>query len=82
MCLLLMFPVQPAAVRVDLNVIKTVMAEYFCIHMAAAIAPEVKFAAIRAERNPTAVTVDDGRDFSATHACSAFVCYDDHGVLH
>ncbi len=40
--------IQLAAVRVDLNVIVTGMAEYLCIHVAAAIPPEVKLTTIRA----------------------------------
>jgi hypothetical protein len=71
---------QTAAVRIDLNVIKACMAEYFCIHVAAAIAPKVKFTAILAERDMTAVTVDNGGNFSAKHAGGAFVSYDDHGM--
>ena len=70
--------VKLAAVRVYRNVIKAVMAEYFCINVAAAITPKVKFAAIYAERNLAAVTEDDGRDFSATRAGNGCVCYDDH----
>lgn len=73
--------VKLAAVRVHLNVVKANMAEYFCIHVAAAIAPKIKFTAVYAERNLTAVTEDDGRDFPATRAGYASVCYDDHGML-
>ncbi|MCX5847294.1 MAG: hypothetical protein NTW12_13210 [Deltaproteobacteria bacterium] len=76
-----MILVQPAAVRVDFNVIKTGMAEYFCIHVAAAITPEVEFTALYAERNLTAITEDDGRDFSATRAGSVCVCNNDHDLL-
>jgi hypothetical protein len=78
-----MILVQPAAVRVDFNVIKTGMAEHFCIYVAAAIAPEVEFTAIYAERNLTAITEDDGRDFSATLAGSVCVCVcnNDHDSL-
>jgi hypothetical protein len=72
--------VQLAAVRVDLNIIVTGMAEYLCIHMAAAITPEVKFTAICTERNLTAVTENDGRDFPAASAGSACVFYYNHGV--
>ncbi len=60
--------VKLAAVRVYLNVIKAGMAEYFCIHVAASIAPKVKFTALYAERNLATVTEDDSRDFPATHA--------------
>jgi hypothetical protein len=72
--------IQLAAVRVDLNVIVTGMAEYFCIHMAAAITPEVKFTAICTERNLTAVTENDGRDFPAATAGSASVFHYNHDV--
>jgi hypothetical protein len=67
-----------AAVRVYLNVVKAGMAKYFCIHVAAAIAPKVKFTAIYTERNLAAITENDGRDFSATSAGNVCVCYDDH----
>ena len=70
--------VKLAAVRVYLNVGKACMAEYFCIHAAAAITPKVKFTALYAERNLAAITEDDGRDFSATSAGNVCVCYDDH----
>jgi hypothetical protein len=70
--------VKLAAVRVYLNVVKAGMAEYFCIHVAAAIAPKVKFTAIYAERNLAAITEDDGRNFPATSAGNVCVCYDNH----
>jgi hypothetical protein len=57
--------IQAATIRVDLNIIITGMAEYFCIHVAAAVTPEVKFTAIYTEGNPAAVTENDGRDFPA-----------------
>jgi hypothetical protein len=69
-----------AAVWVYLNVIKAGMAEYLCIHMAAAIAPKVKSTAIYAERNFAAITEDDGRDFSATSTGNVCICYDNHGI--
>lgn len=72
--------VKRAAVRIYLNVVKAGMAEYLCIHVAAAIAPKVKFTAIYAKRNLTAVTEDDGRNFAATRAGNICVCYDDHGT--
>jgi hypothetical protein len=72
--------VKLAAVRVYLNVIKTCMAEYFCINMAATVTPKVKFTAVYAKRNLTAVTENDSRDFPATHAGKACFCYYDHGV--
>jgi len=75
-----MLIVKLAAVRVHLYVIKAGMAEYFCVHVAAAIAPKVKFTAIYAERNLAAITEDDGRDFSATCAGNVCVCYDNHGT--
>jgi len=71
---------QIATVRVDLNVIEAGMTEYFCIHMAATITPKVKFTAIRAERDMTAVTVDNGRNLSAKRAGGAFVGYDNHDM--
>jgi hypothetical protein len=40
--------VKLAAVRVYLYVIKAGMAEYFCINVAATIAPKVKFTALYA----------------------------------
>jgi hypothetical protein len=73
--------VQPASVRVYFNVIKTDMAEYFCIYVTAAITPQVEFTAVYAQRNLTAITEDDGRDFSATLAGSACVCNNDHDSL-
>lgn len=73
--------IQLTAVRVDLNVIVTGVAEYLCIHVATAITPEIKFTAICAERNLTAVTENDGRDFPAATACSAAVFYYDHYIL-
>ena len=76
-----MILVQTASVRVYFNVIKTGMAEYFCIHVAAAITPEVEFTAVYAERNLTAITEDDGRDFSATRAGSVCVFNNDHDSL-
>jgi hypothetical protein len=72
--------VKLAAVRVYLNVIKTCMAEYFCINMAATVTPKVKFTAIYAERNLAAITENDGRDFSATSAGNVCFCYDNHGT--
>jgi len=71
---------QTAAVRIDLNVIKACMAEYFCIHVAAPIAPKVKFTAIHAERDMTTVAVDNGGNYSAKLTGGAFVSYDDHGM--
>jgi hypothetical protein len=58
------------------------MAKYFRIDVTAAVAPEVKFSAVYAERNSTAVTEDNGRNFSATRAGSACVFYNDHDVLY
>jgi hypothetical protein len=75
-----MFIVKLAAVRVYLDVVKAGMAEYFCIHVAAAITPKVKFTAIYAERNLAAITENDGRGFSATSAGNVRVCYDNHGT--
>jgi hypothetical protein len=72
--------IQFAAVRVDLNVIVTGPAEYLCIYVATAITPEVKFTAIRTERNLTAVTENDGGDFTAASAGSTYVFYYNHGV--
>jgi hypothetical protein len=72
--------VKLAAIRIYLNVGKTGMAEYFCIHVAAAITPEVKFTAIYAERNLAAVTEDDGRHFPAKRAGNGCFCYDNHGT--
>ena len=72
--------VKLAAVRVYLDVVKARMAEYLCIHVAAAIAPKVKSTAIYAERNLAAITENDGRDFSATSAGNVCVCYDNHGT--
>jgi len=72
--------VKLAAVRVYLYVIKAGMAEYFCINVAATIAPKVKFTAIYTERNFAAVTEDDGRNFSATSAGNGCVCYDNHKI--
>jgi hypothetical protein len=72
--------VKLAPVRIYLNVVKTGMAENFCIHMAAAVAPKVKFTAIYTERNFAAVTEDDGRNFSATSAGNGCVCYDNHKI--
>lgn len=69
-----------AAVRVYLNVVKTGMAEYLCIHVAAAVTPKVKFTAIYAERNFAAVTEDDGGNFPATRAGDVCFSYYDHGV--
>ncbi|MGA3206304.1 MAG: hypothetical protein ABSE05_00585 [Syntrophales bacterium] len=69
-----------AAVRVYLNVIKAVVAEHFCINVAATITPKVKFAAIYAERDLAAITEDDGRNIPAKCAGNACFCYDDHGV--
>jgi hypothetical protein len=76
-----MILVQPASVRVYFNVIKTDTAEYFCIYVTAAITPQVEFTAVYAQRNLTAITEDDGRDFPATHACSVCVCNNDHDSL-
>jgi hypothetical protein len=73
-----MFIAKFAAVRVYLDVIKAGMAEYFCVNVAATIAPKVKFTAINAERNLAAITENDGRDFTATSAGNVCVCYDDH----
>jgi hypothetical protein len=73
--------VKLAAVRVCLNVIKAGMAEYFCINVAATIAPKVKFTALYAERNLAAITENDSRDFPATRAGNVCFCYDDHGIL-
>jgi hypothetical protein len=70
--------VKLAAVRVYLNVIKALMAENFCINVATAIAPKVKFAAIYAERNLATITENDGRNFPANCAGNACFCYDDH----
>jgi len=75
-----MLIVKLAAVRVHLYVIKAGIAEYFCIHVAAAITPKVKFTAIHAERNLAAITENDGRDFSATSAGNVCFCYDNHGT--
>lgn len=75
-----MVVVKLAAVRVNLNVIKAGMAEYFCINVAAAITPKVKFTAIYAERNLAAVTKDDSRNFSAPCAGYVCFCYDNHGI--
>jgi len=72
--------VKLAAVRVYLYVIKAGVAEYFCINVAATIAPKVKFTALYAERNLAAVTEDDSRDFPAMRAGNACFCYDDHGI--
>ena len=72
--------VKPATVRVYLNVVKAGMAEYFCINVAAAITPKVKFTAIYAERNLATITEDDGRNFSATCAGYTCSCYDNHGI--
>jgi len=72
--------VKLAAVGIYFNIVKAGMAEYLCIHMAAAIAPKVKFTAIYTKRNLTAVTEDNGRNFAATRAANIYVCYDDHGA--
>jgi hypothetical protein len=56
------------------------MAEYFCINVAAAIAPKVKFTAIYAERNLAAITENDGRNIPATSAGNVCVSYDNHGT--
>jgi len=72
--------VKLAAVRIHLNVVEAGMAEHLCIHVAAAIAPKVKFTAIYTKRNLTAVTEDNGRNFAATRAGNIYVCYDDHGA--
>ncbi|MGA2332535.1 MAG: hypothetical protein ABSG75_12320 [Syntrophales bacterium] len=72
--------VKLAAVRVYLYVIKAGMAEYFCINVAATIAPKVKFTALYAERNLAAITEDDSRDLPAMRAGNACFCYDDHGI--
>lgn len=75
-----MVVVKLAAVGVNLNVIEAGMAEYFCIYVATAITPKVKFTAFYAERNLAAVTEDDSRNFSAP--CAGYVCfrYDNHGM--
>jgi len=69
-----------AAVRVDCNVIITGSAEYFCINMATAIAPEVKLTALNAEGNLTAITENNSRDFPAPCAGSVIVVYNDHDL--
>lgn len=71
---------QRTAVRIDLNVIKTGMAEHLRIYMAAAITPEVKLTTLNAERNLTAITENDSRDFPATCTGSVFVIYHDHDL--
>jgi len=70
--------VKLAAVRIYLNVVEAHMAEYFCINMAAAIAPKVEFTAIYTERSSAAVTEDDGRNFSATRTGSGRILYYNH----
>ena len=75
-----MFFIEAASVRIGHNVVKTGAAEYFCIYVTAAISPEVKFSALPAERNPAAVTEDDGGDFPADRAGGGVVIYDDHGL--
>ena len=75
-----MFLIEAAAEGVGHNVVKTGVAEHLCIHVTAPIPPEVKFPAILAERNPAAVTEDDGRDFPADRAGGGGVIYDDHGI--
>jgi hypothetical protein len=72
--------VKLATIRVYLNVVKAGMAEHFCINVAAAITPEVKFTAIYAERNLATITEDDSRNFSATCAGYTCFCYDNHGI--
>jgi len=48
--------------------------------MAAAIAPEVKFTALNAERNLTAIAENDSRDLPAPCAGSVIVVYNDHDL--
>jgi len=48
--------------------------------MATTIAPKIKFAAILAEWDLTAVTMDNSSNFSTKHAGGAFVCCDDHDM--
>ena len=76
-----MILIQLTAVRVDLNVIITGMTKYLCIHVAAAIAPEVKFTAISAKRNLTAVTENYSRNFPAAMTGGVAVFYYDHFSL-
>jgi len=72
--------VKLATVGIHLNVVKAGIAEYFCINVAAAITPKVKFTAVYAERNLATITEDDSRNFSATCAGYACSCYDNHGI--
>lgn len=72
---------KPAAVRVNHYIVIAGMTEYLGIHMTATITPEIKFTAIYAQRNLTAVAEDDSRDFSAPRAGSTCVFYNDHDML-
>jgi len=77
---LLLVLFQTASIRVYVNVIKACRTENFCIHVATAITPKIKFAAILAERDLTAVTVDNSGNFPTKHAGGVFVCHDDHDM--
>ena len=63
-----------AAPRVDLNIIGAGRAEGFGVHMAASIAPQVKFSAILAQGRVAAVTIDNSIIFPAKTA--SYLCFD------
>jgi hypothetical protein len=62
---------QLAAVRVDLDIVKTVVAECFRVHVPAPITPEIELPAIHAERNGASIT-EDIRNFCLTGTAEVF----------